>query len=89
MPFVLFGFGVLFLISHLRYKKTRPELHAKSIFKAPFTPFINYVVLALFAVILVIMLFAEATRPALLLTPVWFILLFIFYWTRRKKKINL
>ncbi|MGB3570217.1 MAG: amino acid permease, partial [Priestia megaterium] len=58
-------------------------------FKAPLTPFINYVVLALFAVILVIMLFSDATRPALLLTPVWFILLFIFYWTRRKKKINL
>lgn len=79
----------IILICHLRYKKTRPQLHAASVFKAPLTPFINYVVLALFAVILVIMLFSDATRPALLLTPVWFILLFIFYWTRRKKKINL
>jgi len=79
----------IILICHLRYKKTRPQLHATSAFKAPLTPFINYVVLALFAVILVIMLFSDATRPALLLTPVWFILLFIFYWTRRKKKINL
>ncbi|MGG0590416.1 amino acid permease [Priestia megaterium] len=75
----------IILICHLRYKKTRPQLHAASAFKAPLTPFINYVVLALFAVILVIMLFSDATRPALLLTPVWFILLFIFYWTRRKK----
>ncbi|MGG1368429.1 amino acid permease [Priestia megaterium] len=79
----------IILICHLRYKKTRPQLHAASAFKAPLTPFINCVVLALFAVILVIMLFSDATRPALLLTPVWFILLFIFYWTRRKKKINL
>ncbi|MHC5529172.1 amino acid permease [Priestia megaterium] len=79
----------IILICHLRYKKTRPQLHATSAFKAPLTPFINYVVLALFAVILVIMLFSDATRPALSLTPVWFILLFIFYWTRRKKKINL
>ena len=79
----------IILICHLRYKKTRPQLHAASAFKAPLTPFINYVVLALFVVILVIMLFSDATRPALLLTPVWFILLFIFYWTRRKKKINL
>jgi len=76
----------IILICHLRYKKTRPQLHATSAFKAPLTPFINYVVLALFAVILVIMLFSDATRPALLLTPVWFILLFIFYWTRRKKE---
>jgi D-serine/D-alanine/glycine transporter len=76
------------LICHLRYKKTRPQLHSKSKFKAPLTPFINYVVLTLFAMILIIMLFSEETRPALLLTPVWFILLFILYWTRGKKKTN-
>ncbi|MFP7735653.1 amino acid permease [Priestia aryabhattai] len=76
----------IILICHLRYKKMRPQLHATSTFKAPLTPFINYAVLALFAVILVIMLFSDATRPALLLTPVWFIFLFIFYGTRRKRK---
>ncbi|RAS86672.1 amino acid permease [Priestia endophytica] len=76
------------LICHLRYKKTRPQLHLKSKFKAPLTPFINYVVLTLFAMILIIMLFSKETRPALLLTPVWFILLFILYGTRGKKKTN-
>lgn len=70
--------GVI-LVSHIRYKKTQPQLQARSAFKAPFTPFINYAVLALFAVILVIMLVAEETRPALLLTPLWFILLFVLY----------
>ncbi|MHA6534736.1 amino acid permease [Paenibacillus sp. BAC0078] len=74
------------LICHLRYKRTKPELQAKSKFKAPFTPFINYVVLALFAVILIIMLFAKDTRPALLLTPVWFILLFVLYSTNKRKR---
>ena len=69
----------IILISHIRYKKTRPDLHKKSIFKAPLTPFINYVILAFFVFILIIMLFAEATRTALLLTPIWFILLFILY----------
>ncbi|MCI2455364.1 amino acid permease, partial [Listeria monocytogenes] len=62
----------IILICHLKYKKTKPELHAASTFKAPFTPFVNICVLVLFAAILVIMLFADATRPALLLTPVWF-----------------
>ncbi|WP_462410432.1 amino acid permease [Neobacillus sp. Marseille-QA0830] len=76
--------GVI-LVCHVRYKKTRPELHAKSKFKAPLTPFMNYVVLTLFAVILVIMLFAKETRPALLLTPLWFILLFVLYPGNRKK----
>lgn len=77
------------LICHLRYKKTQPQLHAKSTFKAPFTPFINYVVLTLFAIILIIMLFAEETRPALLLTPLWFVLLFTLHVSRsRKEKSN-
>lgn len=76
------------VVSHLKYKKTAPQLHATSKFKAPFTPFINYVVLALFAAILIIMLFAGETRPALLLTPLWFVLLFILYHlsTRNKNK---
>ncbi|RUT47131.1 amino acid permease [Paenibacillus anaericanus] len=74
------------LICHIKYKKTQPQLHEKSKFKAPFTPFINYVVLALFAIILIIMLFAEETRPALLLTPLWFILLFVLYSSNRRKK---
>lgn len=77
--------GVI-LVCHLRYKKTKPELQAKSKFKAPFTPFVNYAVLALFAFILIVMLFAKDTRPALLLTPLWFILLYALYSMNRRKK---
>lgn len=80
--------GVI-LVCHIRYKKTCPQLHAKSKFKAPLTPFINYVVLSLFAMILIIMLVAEETRPALLLTPLWFILLFVLYSNKRKKEKNI
>lgn len=76
--------GVI-IVCHLKYKKTCPQLHAESTFKAPFTPFVNYVVLALFAMILIIMLFANETRLALLLTPLWFILIFAMYSYRRKK----
>ncbi len=67
------------LISHIKYRRTRSDLHKKSAFKAPFAPFVNYVVLALFGLILIVLLLAEATRPALLLTPIWFILLFFLY----------
>lgn len=75
----------IILICHLKYKKTKPELHAASTFKAPFTPFVNICVLTLFAAILIIMLFADATRPALLLTPVWFGFLFLIY-ARKKRR---
>ena len=73
------------LVCHIKYKKTQPELQAKSKFKAPFTPWINYVVLTLFAGVLIIMLFAKDTRPALLFTPLWFILLFVLYSMGSKK----
>ncbi|MBU7594183.1 amino acid permease [Metabacillus halosaccharovorans] len=76
--------GVI-IVCHLKYKKTCPHLHAESTFKAPFTPFVNYVVLTLFAMILIIMLFANETRLALLLTPLWFILIFTMYSYKRKK----
>lgn len=76
------------LISHIRYKRTRPDLHAKSKFKAPLTPFINYVVLGVFAIVLIVMLFSNETRIPLLLTPIWFALLFITFNIRKKKLIK-
>lgn len=77
----------IILISHIRYKKNRPDLHQKSVFKAPLTPFINYVVLVLFAFILLVMLISESTRSALLLTPVWFVLLFVLYFFKSKRSV--
>ena len=74
----------IILISHILYKKRHPELHKASHFKAPLTPFINYVVLAFFAFLLVVMAVSEATRMALLLTPIWFVMLFVLYFMRKK-----
>lgn len=76
----------IILISHLIYLKKRPELHRKSLFKAPLAPFINYVVLVLFIAILGVMFVSADTRPALILTPIWFILLFFMYGMRRSKR---
>lgn len=74
----------IILISHIIYKKRHPDLHQKSIFKAPLTPFINYAVLAFFGFLLVVMAISEETRTALLLTPVWFGALFVLYFIRKK-----
>ncbi|MCH7321999.1 amino acid permease [Solibacillus sp. MA9] len=74
----------IILISHILYKKRHPELHKVSIFKAPLTPFVNYVVLAFFVFLLVVMAISESTRTALLLTPVWFVMLFVIYFMRKK-----
>jgi len=67
------------VISHLKYKKTRPELAAKNTFKMPLYPFANYLALAFLAFIAVVLALAEDTRVALFITPVWFIILLIVY----------
>lgn len=74
----------IILISHINYSKKRPDLRAKSTFKAPLTPFINYVILTFFLFILLVMLFSNDTRVPLLLTPIWFIILTKIYNTLYK-----
>ncbi|GER66672.1 amino acid transporter [Weizmannia acidilactici] len=76
--------GVI-LIAHLRFRKYMPEEAAKITFKMPLAPLINWIVLAFFVFVLVVLGFAEDTRVALFVTPVWFILLAIAYGLMRKK----
>ncbi|MFJ7919462.1 amino acid permease [Lysinibacillus fusiformis] len=74
----------IIIISHIIYKRKNHALHEASNFKAPLTPFINYVVLAFFAFLFIVMFISEATRTALLLTPIWFIALFILYKMKKR-----
>lgn len=66
-------------VCHLKYRKTNPELAAKNTFKMPLYPFINYVILAFFAFVLITLALNEETRVALFVTPVWFIMLGVIY----------
>jgi D-serine/D-alanine/glycine transporter len=45
----------------------------------PLYPVINYIILAFFAFILVVLALNEETRVALFVTPVWFAMLGIIY----------
>ncbi|OCA97744.1 amino acid permease [Clostridium beijerinckii] len=76
------------VICHMRYRKTNPELAAKSKFKMPLYPIINYIILAFFAFILVVLALNNETRVALFVTPVWFIVLGIIYNILKAKKKN-
>ncbi|MBM7691571.1 D-serine/D-alanine/glycine transporter [Peribacillus deserti] len=80
----IFIWGVI-VISHLRYRQTRPELARVNKFKLPLYPFSNYLILTFLAFVLVVLGLADDTRVALLVTPVWFILLVAFYYLRNKK----
>ncbi|RWR13187.1 amino acid permease [Siminovitchia fortis] len=80
----IFIWGIT-VLAHLKYRKTRPELAKKSKFKMPLFPYTNYLILAFFGFILVVLALGEDTRIALFVTPVWFILLFVIYKIRAMK----
>ena len=74
----LYIWGII-TICHMKFIRKRPDLAAKSIFKMPLFPFLNYLVLAFFAFVIVTLAFNPATRVALFVTPVWFIMLLLIY----------
>ncbi|MFY0781161.1 amino acid permease [Peribacillus simplex] len=80
----IFIWGIT-VISHLKYRKTRPDLVKKNKFKLPFYPISNYLILAFLAFVLVVLALANDTRVALFVTPVWFIMLITIYKIRQTK----
>ncbi|WP_010632721.1 amino acid permease [Sporolactobacillus vineae] len=75
----------IILIAHLIYLKKRPDLAVSSKFKAPFAPVMNWLILLFFAFLLVLIGWAQDTRVALFVTPVWFILLAAAYAYRKNR----
>lgn len=80
----IFIWGIT-VISHLKYRKTRPDLAKINKFKLPMYPFSNYLILAFLAFVLVVLALAEDTRVALFVTPAWFVLLLVIYKMKRKE----
>lgn len=80
----LFIWGII-VLSHLKYRKTRPALAKKSKFKVPFFPITNYIILVFLLFVAVVLGLAEDTRIALFFTPTWFFFLLIIYRFREKR----
>ncbi|WP_153785545.1 D-serine/D-alanine/glycine transporter [Pseudomonas sp. EMN2] len=84
---VLFMFvWTLILLSYLSYRKNRAALHEASSYKMPGGRFMCYVCLAFFAGILVLLSLRDDTRQALVVTPIWFVLLAVTYQFVRSKR---
>ncbi|MCX2688759.1 D-serine/D-alanine/glycine transporter [Pseudomonas sp. DCB_AW] len=84
---VLFMFvWTLILLSYLSYRKRRAALHQASKYKMPGGRFMCYVCLVFFAGILVLLSLEDDTRAALLVTPIWFVLLAVTYQGVRSKR---
>ena len=80
---------ILIMACYLRYRKTRPELHAASTFKMPGGVLMAYAVIAFFLFTLVILALEPDTLKALYVSPVWVVVLgvtyYAFYKPRMKK----
>lgn len=73
---ILFMFvWTIILCSYLAYRRKRPDLHAKSIYKMPMGKLMCWVCMAFFAFVLVLLTMEDDTRQALMITPLWFIIL--------------
>ncbi len=78
----------IIVICHMKYRKTNPKLAAKSKFKMPLYPIINYIILAFLAFVIVTLALNNETRVALFVTPVWFIMLGVIYNVLKSKRKN-
>ncbi len=82
---ILFMFvWTIILCSYLAYRKKYPERHASSGFKMPLGKFMCWVVMAFFAFVLVLLTLQEDTRQALMVTPLWFVMLTMGWLLRRR-----
>ncbi|WP_421084466.1 amino acid permease [Rothia nasimurium] len=70
----------LIIISYLKYRKDRPELHEASAYKLPGGIVTCYAVLAFFVGVIILLFMYEDTRQALIAMPVWYALLGIGWW---------
>jgi D-serine/D-alanine/glycine transporter len=83
---ILFMFvWTIILCSYLVYRRQRPQLHEASIYKMPLGKLMCWVCMAFFAFVLVLLTLQDDTRQALLVTPLWFVILAIGYGLRRRQ----
>ncbi|ARJ44123.1 D-serine/D-alanine/glycine transporter [Pantoea alhagi] len=75
----------IILCSYLAYRKKYPQRHQQSRFKMPLGTLMCWVCMAFFVFVIVLLTLQEDTRQALMVTPLWFILLGIGWWLRSRK----
>ena len=77
---------LMIIWSYMVYYKTRPELHAKSIFKLPGGLFTCWIVIIFFVGAIYVLSLEADTLKALIVSPIWFIILAIGYFGFYKPK---
>lgn len=72
----------IIIICHLKYVK---QAKTRGSFTMPFAPYTNYLSLAFLALIVGILAYLPDTKVSLLISPFWFIFLYVWYEIKHKK----
>ena len=80
---------MLIVLSYIAYRKKDPELHLKSNYKMPGGLFMAWFTMLFLVFTIVILAFDHDTLIALVLSPIWFVGLFIGYRYKKKKILKL
>ena len=75
----------LIMVCYLVYRKRWPELHEKSIYKMPGGVPMAWAVLGFYLFSLVVLCLDPVTRKAVMVTPVWFILIIVMYFAHKRR----
>ncbi|MER0466776.1 alanine permease AlaP [Bacillus cabrialesii subsp. cabrialesii] len=79
----------IILLSQIRYRKSlQPEEKKHLKYKMPFFPFTSYVSLAFLAFVVILMAYSPDTRVAVIIGPVWFLILLAVYYGKGFHKKN-
>ena len=78
---------IIVLLSYIKYRKTRPQLHATSKFKMPGGVAMCYVVIAFFIFTVLILTLEPDTRQSLIVSPIWLVILAIGYLLMKRKPV--
>ena len=76
------------MVCYLRYRKLNPELHQKSTFKMPGGILMSYIILAFLFFTLVILSLEPDTLKALIVSPLWLVILGVTYYTLYKPRMK-
>jgi len=78
----------LIMVCYIRYRKQQPEKHATSTFKMPGGIWMSYLVLIFLFFALVILSLEADTMKALMISPLWLVILFATYHTLYKPRLR-
>ena len=75
----------LIVVAYIRYRKISPELNKASNFKLPGGVPVAWITLIFFIFVFVLLMTNKVTLIAILITPIWFIILTIMYFNQKRK----